>query len=328
MPWHTKNLLRSTSSQEQVEEFSLTSYLDTLQLELAKSNPTQETSCSKDKLKDSSQSSQSGMMSRQWMVAPGGEQLTFFAEDSPVKTSVQQTLEVKALQEVAQDFGRSMRDWLKKCSLALSSQKTPLCCEVKDLEPSSKTWPRWGIMQGGVLLELGTSLTALTGETECGYWPTATTDTSLRKKKYSQGGTPLSLAVQHSHWLTPTCFDGTKATKRWREDFQNGLVAQVYNPDHWPTPLSRDHKGGSAPQGLTRKDGKSRMDNLPNVVAYGGLSTRQMNQLNQSSSRKTTQLNPSWVEWLMGWPIGWTDLKPLEMDKYHNVQLWHGKPYQ
>jgi len=29
-------------------------------------------------------------------------------------------------------------------------------------------------------------------------------------------------------------------------------------------------------------------------------------------------LNPTWVEWLMGWPLGWTDLKPLEMDKF----LW------
>ena len=27
-------------------------------------------------------------------------------------------------------------------------------------------------------------------------------------------------------------------------------------------------------------------------------------------------LNPTWVEWLMGWPLGWTDLKPLETDKY------------
>jgi hypothetical protein len=31
------------------------------------------------------------------------------------------------------------------------------------------------------------------------------------------------------------------------------------------------------------------------------------------------QLNQTWVEWLMGWPLGWTDLKPLEMDKCHCV---------
>lgn len=26
-------------------------------------------------------------------------------------------------------------------------------------------------------------------------------------------------------------------------------------------------------------------------------------------------LNPEWAEWLMGWPIGWTDLRPLAMDR-------------
>jgi hypothetical protein len=31
------------------------------------------------------------------------------------------------------------------------------------------------------------------------------------------------------------------------------------------------------------------------------------------------KLNPTWVEWLMGWPLGWTDLKPLVMDKSHSV---------
>jgi DNA (cytosine-5)-methyltransferase 1 len=38
-------------------------------------------------------------------------------------------------------------------------------------------------------------------------------------------------------------------------------------------------------------------------------------------------LNPNWVEWLMGLLIGWTDLKPLEMDKF---RLWlhsHGKSF-
>ena len=36
-------------------------------------------------------------------------------------------------------------------------------------------------------------------------------------------------------------------------------------------------------------------------------------------------LNPVWTEWLMGWPIGWTDLKPLEMDKYQRWLRQHGK---
>jgi len=31
-------------------------------------------------------------------------------------------------------------------------------------------------------------------------------------------------------------------------------------------------------------------------------------------------INPNLYEWLMGWPLGWTDLKPLATDKFHCVQ--------
>jgi hypothetical protein len=34
-------------------------------------------------------------------------------------------------------------------------------------------------------------------------------------------------------------------------------------------------------------------------------------------------LNPTWVEWLMGWPTGWTELKPLGMDKFREWQQQH-----
>jgi hypothetical protein len=36
-------------------------------------------------------------------------------------------------------------------------------------------------------------------------------------------------------------------------------------------------------------------------------------------------LNPPWVEWLMGWPLGWTDLKPLETAKFREWQQQHGE---
>jgi hypothetical protein len=35
-------------------------------------------------------------------------------------------------------------------------------------------------------------------------------------------------------------------------------------------------------------------------------------------------LNPEWTEWLMAWPIGWTDLQPLEMDKFQEWLELHG----
>jgi hypothetical protein len=37
------------------------------------------------------------------------------------------------------------------------------------------------------------------------------------------------------------------------------------------------------------------------------------------------KITPNHYEWLMGWPIGWTDLKPLEMDKSHYVQPQPGE---
>jgi len=36
-------------------------------------------------------------------------------------------------------------------------------------------------------------------------------------------------------------------------------------------------------------------------------------------------INPNLYEWLMGWPLGWTDLKPLEMDKFPCVQQQLGE---
>lgn len=43
------------------------------------------------------------------------------------------------------------------------------------------------------------------------------------------------------------------------------------------------------------------------------------------AQRSGGQLNPEWIEWLMGWPIGWTDLEPLEMGKFREWQLLHGE---
>ena len=41
-----------------------------------------------------------------------------------------------------------------------------------------------------------------------------------------------------------------------------------------------------------------------------------------------SSINPNLYEWLMGWPLGWTDLKPLETDKSHFVQQLLGESSQ
>jgi hypothetical protein len=37
-------------------------------------------------------------------------------------------------------------------------------------------------------------------------------------------------------------------------------------------------------------------------------------------------LTPTWLDWLMGWPLDWSDSRPLAMDKFRRWLLSHGKP--
>ena len=109
---------------------------------------------------------------------------------------------------------------------------------------------------------------------------------------------------------------------------ESGLLPNGINFFH--TPCTTGIDGGSN----SRKALKKRKNQFPTPQASdcrdrGNLSNPSIQrrvelgkQLNLSMVVHPTsgQLNPMWVEWLMGWPIGWTDLKPLEMDKSHFVQ--------
>ena len=91
----------------------------------------------------------------------------------------------------------------------------------------------------------------------------------------------------------------------------------------------------------TRSDGKTRLDRLPMllfaVARSAGLCKK---TLSENTVAQTVTLKdlvqveitgrdycPELPEWVMGWPIGWTDLKPLEMDRFHQWLLSHGKFY-
>ena len=67
----------------------------------------------------------------------------------------------------------------------------------------------------------------------------------------------------------------------------------------WPTPTAHNAKEGGYPSEGQR--------NTPTLAwEVGG------------------KLNPQFVEWLMGVPIGWTDCEPLEMAKSPHNSFWHG----
>ena len=91
-------------------------------------------------------------------------------------------------------------------------------------------------------------------------------------------------------WPTPTTLRGISkeaAEKEWERKGSADLRMAVHL---WPTPTAHNAKETTAPSENDR--------NTPTLAAQVG-----------------GQLNPTWVEWLMGWPLGWTDLKPLATAK-------------
>jgi len=178
--------------------------------------------------------------------------------------------------------------------------------------------------------------------------PTEERRESRREFRHSIGrnDSPGCLAEQvavESFWPTPTCQEtehpnavinknGRRVSVDGNSDHSLNLADSVKT---WPTPRSRDWKGCNSVEGLTRSDGKSRMDALPNAVAFpdyvtprvGGeesfesVSKRKgeaaagthntLSSVEKEHGKQEGQLSPDWTEWLMGWPVGWTRMEPL-----------------
>lgn len=102
----------------------------------------------------------------------------------------------------------------------------------------------------------------------------------------------------------------------------------------WPTPVSSDTTMRSKPyaQGVTPLSLAVRMWRTPNsavvdpkssVIKLAGRtpSDPQVGLADQVGGK----LNPTWVEWLMGWPLGWTALKPSETARCPSAPQPHGE---
>jgi len=161
-------------------------------------------------------------------------------------------------------------------------------------------------------------------------WPTpeaakANNDISLTCSRDGRA-TPnkLGWAVAAHRWPTPR----TQMTRKVQvRNVQNGhksnleeVVAIRGNPSH------------SQPTATTTETGLFADLNTPKNRDWKGQSQRGIHgpmdslaNLDQGDGTPIGgQLNPTWVEWLMGWPLGWTDLKPLETDRFRQWLRSHG----
>jgi len=273
-------------SQALVAEFSAASCSAGEQSAPSKLTDTAETGSCSARTRDTCQHSQSGTMSELSTAGLGLDAWISSLAASRARTSAQQAKEQASPGSEA-DSGRKWPASLAKYDPDSRSWKTHQLSLLGDWEPFSETWPRWGTMRGG----------------ECWVQKMPSGICAIRASITSE---PVS-----SCWRvpTPTVQDGRG---RDRHNQKNGTVilSLLGVCQRFPTPLSRDYRTGDKPdsrRAIVKQSGRWHSPNLNDVAAPGG------------------QLNPPWVEWLMGWPIGWTDSEPLATDKFQQWFDSHGR---
>lgn len=241
-----------------------------------------------DKTTGHSRLSRFGMTSEPLTESLGEELLMLFLAGFRARTS--------APPEAAQDWTESEADcgqkWpesFAKYDRATRSWRTRQFSLLGGLTEYSETWPRWGSMRNGECLERPMSERP-TCESESGLWPTPTCGGG--GQTLPEGTTPTG--------KTPEGRKQTVCLERYVQQVERKV---------WPTPTVAMAKGSSG-GALTRKTGKSREnDRLDYAV---------------EEDAKNGRLNPTWVEWVMGWPLGWTELQPLETARFREWLRQHG----
>ena len=353
-----KNFGNLHSLQDQEEEFSVDNSLDGEQSVQSSTTSTVEAYWYAAKTKDTLSRSRSGMTYAPLTESHGEDVLTSFLADSLAKTS-RVVERVKELKEPDLAYGGKWRELSERYDLDTSSWRTAHSLFPVALDWSSLTLPRWGMMRGGELWELTTQVLP-TSEKESGSWPTrrkkeatkvwrtptaSEPGVKIENLVPSEGGSiggnnrhydkntgrlvqvGLSLQVmveeEKGHWPTPRARDfrdsiGDKLPPSRIKDKGKDTLAQrivrerLERTGYWPTPMASDNRDRGVLSDPTVQDRvmRGKQVTLSNLVV---------------EKRGGGTLNPTWVAWLMGWPIGWTDSKPLETVKYQEWLNLHGK---
>lgn len=253
--------------------------------------PDSETGCCLD--------SRFGMMSKHSMDIHGEGESMLSQVDSHARTSAQPAKAPESMGR-GRGCGSTWHGSFARYDRDSSSWKTPQCSLLEGLDVFSETWPRWGTMRNGACWERMTAAPPMS-EAGSGLLPTplASIATHGGPNQRDSSGRP-GLQMVAMSWATPTVNDAKNSTHPPSQAARDSLVSNVMR---WPTP--RAGNPGSRPNGKGGKILAEEVKKLEESTPVGG------------------QLNPTWVEWLMGWPIEWTGLKPLGMDKFRSWQQQH-----
>jgi len=268
-------------------------------------SPTQLAYCAPDRMTKFSRLSRFGMTYKPLTADLGEELLTSYLAAFHAKTSAPQE-KAQESTEQGQECGSTWPESLARYDPDTSMWRTPPSLLNEESTEFSGTWPRWGLMQGGVSYQQQPSVPHTKG-TESGLWRTP--QTADAKSSRIQQGHQINLTHQVMKWPTPMAQDAKHSG--YAQSGPGEADKLSYAAVRWPTPVTSDHAARRPTENW-----KGTTD-LPSVVwtASGGT---------ENPDKPAAKLNPTWVEWLMGWPLGWTDLKPLETDKFRSWQQQHG----
>jgi len=194
----------------------------------------------------------------------------------------------------------------KANQLAPSMQaKWPSCAALLPT-PSATSY---GTNQGGAAGRVGKTRPSLQTMARRNLWPTPqardyfpphSEDYIAAKKAQGHGMSNLNDAVAHSRmWPTPAARDW-RSEKRTAETLAERM---------------EDRRGYTLPTQVMI----SEMLPTPTANRWDGLQSHGKNVV-------TGALNPTWVEWLMGFPVGWTALEPSEMPSSRKSSKKSGAP--
>ena len=229
--------------------------------------------------------------------------LTWWSLGSPVRTSALPDLEQASSKETAVDSGTTSTGSLARWHHDTSTWRTCLPLLTEDSTPFLGRWPRAGLMRHGTVSKLATSErrtdatagSALRGATgDRNEYPTPSAvryGTSQNEGKVphqrATAGTP-SLHTWAKKWATPTAGDAKASGSR------NAPGSQA----HQGTSLTDMVKTGNSTGRNWPTSPYSHPD--PETQKHGDESL-------QSGPTSPRHLSATFVEYLMSFPLGWTD---------------------
>lgn len=219
-------------------------------------------------------------------------------------------------------------DWVTRCRTLSSSLRKTLAHRIDANGCSSWHTPRANDSEkrGDVANEKRSGLYAQV------QWQTpsvADTDGG-RMARSGDRSDEMLLKGQANKWPTPNAHDGM-----WPGSDETSTQGANLKRDaeSWPTPKTPtggpEARIGRAARGSGGEDLEARalMFPTPRFGPHGtpgaGLRHPAIETAGPKSSPNARTLNPLFVEWLMGFPIGWTDCEPLETASFLSWRRLH-----